>query len=148
MTLPDLTALSLGVRTPVNWMQEPIVVVNSDVALSKELCAVLEREHFRTTALHSLMSLDEEIQGRARRVVILDLDNLPVDNRVFRGLKRTNSGVCIIGLSTRSFHPELKEAMSSHIYACLSKPVDSDELIYWLKSICENDSDSRDSPGK
>jgi hypothetical protein len=35
----------------------------------------------------------------------------------------------------------LQEAMSKHIYVNLSKPVDADELIYWLRSICENDAD-------
>jgi len=44
------------------------------------------------------------------------------------------------------FHPELEEAMSKHIHASLVKPVDDEELLYWLKSICENDSDSRDPP--
>jgi DNA-binding NtrC family response regulator len=118
-------------------MQEPIVVVDADEKQRQEMCTVLEREDYRTVALHSLATLDQEIQEGTRQIVILDLDTIPVDNRFFRGLRRQNPGVCIIGLSSRPFHPELKEAMSSHIYACLGKPVDEEELVYWIKSLCE-----------
>ena len=118
-------------------MQEPVVVVDADEKQRQEMCAVLEREDYRTVALHSLANLGREIREGERRVLILDLDTIPVDNRFFRGLKKENPGVCVIGLSSRPFHPELKEAMSSHIYACLGKPVDEEELVFWVKSLCE-----------
>ena len=127
-------------------MRESILVVDANEKQRHNLCTMLEREHFSTTALHSLLSLEREMREPGRRAIILDLDTLPVDNHLFRVLKKTNPGVCIIGLSSRPFHPELEEAMSKHIHACLAKPVDDEELIYWLKSICENDSDSRDPP--
>ena len=127
-------------------MREPIVLVDGDEKQCHHLCAMLEREHFSTTALHSLVTLEKEMQEPGHRVVVLDFDTLPVDNRLFRILKKTRPEICIIGLSNRPFHPELEEAMSKHIHVCLAKPVDHEELIYWLKSICENDADSRDPP--
>jgi DNA-binding NtrC family response regulator len=120
-------------------MEEPIVVVNANQAQCQELCAVLEREHFRTTTLHSLMALEGEFQEGGCRVVILDLESLPVDNRLFRDLKRKNPRAHIIVLSNRSFHPELEEAMSRHISSCLTKPVDIEELLYWLRSVCQEE---------
>lgn len=119
-------------------MEEPILVVDADEAACKELCASLDKEHFRTTALHALADLEEEVEGTVCRVVILDLDNLPVDNRFFRELNRKNPGVHIVGLSNRPFHPELEEAMSRHISSCLTKPVDIEELVYWIRSICQS----------
>ena len=127
-------------------MQEPVVVVDSDENQSLELCRLLEAEHYKTTALYSIANLEGAVCKNDCQVVIVDLDNLPVENRLFRELKKSNPALRIIGISSRPFHPELQEAMSKHIYVNLSKPVDSDELIYWLKSICENDADSRDSP--
>ena len=132
--------------TPETWTQKPIVVVHGDEAQCRKLCNVLELGHYATIAFHSLFNLEREIGETGRQVVILDLDTLPVNNRLFRNLRSKNPGVCIIGLSRRPFHPELEEAMSRHIYACLSKPVDHEELIYWLKSLSENNADSRDSP--
>jgi len=119
-------------------MEEPIVVVNANETQCRELCAVLEREHFRATAMYSLMRLKGEIKEGSCRVVIVDFDSLPVDNLLFRDLKRENAEVHIIGLSSRPFHPELEEAMSRHISSCLSKPVDVEELIYWIRSICQS----------
>jgi hypothetical protein len=37
------------------------------------------------------------------------------------------------------FHPELKDAICYHIYACLTKPVDPDELLFWIKSIYDEE---------
>ena len=119
-------------------MKKPIVVVNADKAQCLELCAVLEQEHFRTTALHSLMALEGEVKEDSCRVVIVDLDSLPVDNLQFRALKRKNPEVQIVVLSSRPFHPELEEAMSRHISSCLSKPLDTEELIYWISSVCDS----------
>ena len=116
-------------------MEGPILVVDGDEKQCRSLCATLEHEHFATTAFHSLLNLESEIRESGRRVVILDLDTLPVNNRLFRTLRRTNPAVCIIGLSRRPFHPELEEAMSQHIYACLSRPLDEEELFYWIKSL-------------
>ena len=128
-------------------MQEPIVVVDSDENQSLELRQLLEAEHYKTTALYSLANLEGVVSKNGCQVVIVDLDNLPVENRLFKDLKKSNPALRILGISSRPFHPELQEAMSTHIYVNLSKPVDSDELIHWLKSLCENDADSRDSPG-
>lgn len=114
------------------------MVVNANVKQCQELCAVLEQERFRTTALHSLIPLQGEVKEGGCRVVIVDLDSLPVDNFLFRSLKRINPGVHIVGLSSRPFHPELEEAMSHHISSCLSKPVDVEELVYWIRSICQS----------
>lgn len=99
------------------------------------LCALLQRRDYRAMPLHSVMSLEREIQRSGYQVVILDLDSLPVSNRLVRDLKKMNPGVRIIGLSSRPFHPELKEAISNYMFACISKPLDEDELVYYLKSI-------------
>jgi DNA-binding NtrC family response regulator len=119
-------------------MDRPIVVVDADKAQCKKLCTLLERSNYRTVASHSLSNLERSVEEGALQVVILDLDNLPVDNRFIMDLRRENPGVRIMGLSSRPFHPELQEAISKHFYACLYKPVDTDELLFWLRSIWEN----------
>ena len=119
-------------------MEGPIIVVDADEKETDALRAVLEGDNYPAIALTALGDLEGKIQETASSVVILDLDTLPVDNRFIRDLKRQKDNVYIIGLSSRPFHPELQEAVSTHIYACLGKPVDTDELLYWLKSINEN----------
>lgn len=119
-------------------MCRPIIVVGADREECQTLCSALERDNYSTIAMDSLVNLETRMQETASSVVILDLDTLPLDNRYIRHLKRQKEKVYIIGLSSRPFHPELQEAVSTHIYACLGKPVDTDELVYWLKSINEN----------
>jgi DNA-binding NtrC family response regulator len=128
-------------------MEKEVVVLDADEKQCKELCAVLKERHYRVDPMHSLLDLESHIQGSGCRLVILDLDTIPVDNLALRELKRKNPGLYIVGLSKRQFHPELEEAIGSHIYACLGKPVDPDELVYWLRSIYEDDADQKDPSG-
>jgi len=119
-------------------LHDAIVVAGTSEDQFYDLSATLAEEHYRPMILDSLTCLEERVAEDTRRLVILDLDTFPVDNRLIRNLKRQNPSMCILALSSRSFHPELEEAMRTHIFACLVKPIDVDELIYWVRSICKN----------
>ncbi len=67
--------------------------------------------------------------------VLLDLDSLEVSNRAVRQMTLKFPHVCFLCTSWESLHPELQDAICYHIYACVQKPVDPDELLYWLKCI-------------
>lgn len=128
-------------------MTRAVVIVDPEEQYSKELCAVLEREKYRAVALTSLEGLDRFLQSGLSHALILDLDHAQLDNRSLRGLRRENRQLCIIGLSSRSFHPELKEALSQHIDACFAKPVDWDDLVYYLKGALRNSQSKLLPPG-
>jgi len=114
-----------------------VAVVDADVQKCQGLCALLEQASIHGAPLYSLEDLHEHLKKEQVRVLILDLDTLAVDNNFFRNLKKHNRDLCILCLSSRTYHPGLQEAMGSHIYASLVKPLDSEELLYWLKSILE-----------
>ncbi len=129
-------------------MDRPVLVVDADKAQCQKLCTLLENSNYRTVASHSLPNLETRVKEGDLQAVILDLDTLPVDNRFIMGLRRENPGVCIMGLSSRRFHPELKEAISKgFFYACLHRPVDMEELFYWLRSIDDKEVGSENSEG-
>ncbi|MEW6349482.1 MAG: response regulator [Thermodesulfobacteriota bacterium] len=119
-------------------MKATITVVDADKEQAAALRTLLEQENYSAVSCESLARLDELLQADCSRVAVVDLDTVPVDNRGFRNLKRKYTTVRVIALSSRRFHPELEEAMASHIYACLGKPVNIEELAYLLRSIfCE-----------
>ena len=124
-------------RLGVWLMKEPIVVVNANEEESIQLFEALESESYKIITMNSLFNLEEKIQETACGMVILDLDGLPVDDRFFMSLRKKFPALPIIGLSERTYHPELKEALSSHICVCLVKPTDIEELIYCIRSFCE-----------
>ena len=70
--------------------------------------------------------------------VLMDIDSVAVDNRVIRELAADCPATPFLCISRERVHPELKDAISNHIYACLNKPVDQDELRYWMKCIKED----------
>jgi DNA-binding NtrC family response regulator len=100
-----------------------------------EMAATLEATGFRVSMCRSTSDLERLIRRKSGGVVILDLDNPLFNNRTLGGMKRKHPALQMIGVSSRPFHPELKEAMSSYLYACISKPVDVEELTYLVKAI-------------
>lgn len=129
-------------------MHESKIGVHAGPEESRKLCAMLDRHHYRAIPFHTLDELTPAVRKEFCHAVILDLDSLSVDNRFIRKLCKENPGLRVIGTSGRRFHPELEESMRTFISACLSKPVDEDELIYWLKSISGGEPGSRASPRK
>lgn len=116
-------------------MTSGIVVLGSSLEEGNKLCELLDERQLQASSVEAFSNLEKHIQEKDCHVAIMDLDNLPLDATLFRKLKRLKPSLNIIGFSSRSFHPELKEAMSNHIYACLNKPLDDDELVYCIKSL-------------
>jgi DNA-binding NtrC family response regulator len=126
-------------------MSRSILLVTPYPSEHWQLSEVLEGNDYRTVSFNSLIELYRELEIRPHEAVILDLDALPVDNRFFKEFHGKHPGVCIVGLSSRTFHPELEEAMRHHISACLSKPLKAEELIFWLRGVCGEELDARAS---
>jgi DNA-binding NtrC family response regulator len=121
-------------------MQKGIVVLDSQEESSQELCNILKSKRYPATAIQFLSDLEPLIKKEDYIAVIVDIDSIPVDNRSIRNLALKHPGVRFLCTSKDRFHPELKDAICYHIYACLNKPVDPDELLYWIKSIYEEES--------
>ena len=118
-------------------MGKRIVVLDGIRKSNDELRAVLKSLHYPSFAIQSLPHLEDLIQIDEDTAVIIDIDSVPVDNRTLRNLASTYPDVRFLCTSKDRFHPDLKDAIRNHFYACLTKPVDPDELLYWIKSIFE-----------
>jgi len=116
-------------------VKESVLIYDSDKKQCLELCALLNNKDYQTTPVHSLNHLGKHICETDFQILVLDLDTVQVDKKLFRDLKKLKPSLSILGLSNRPFHPELEEAMSRYIYACLNKPIDEDELVFFLKSL-------------
>ena len=121
-------------------MNTEIAIVDSSEALKRSITKALAETQYRITCL-SVAGLENHLSQKDCRVVILDLDSAAADTFFFRNLKRSHPGLKIIVVSRHPYHPDLEEAMSRHIFASISKPVDPDEIVFLLKNI-DDESDS------
>jgi DNA-binding NtrC family response regulator len=124
-------------------MKKGIVVLDADQRQCRRLCSLLEKGQYSTIPMHSIQYLEANLKQSNCLAVVLDIDTVPIDNRTVRELTIKFPGVSFFCLSDKPFHPELKDAICYHIYACLNKPVDLDELFYFLRSIYENETDTK-----
>lgn len=124
-------------------MRREVIVFDPDKEHCRDLCVALEREQYRTASVDSLQILRSRLDRDLTLALFLDLDLISLDNRTLREIRAGYREIRIIGLSRRTFHPELKEALSRYIDACFSKPVDLDSLLYYLKGAQDNFTEGR-----
>jgi DNA-binding response OmpR family regulator len=114
-------------------VRKPIVILGADERQAAELCSVLTREKYRPLSLSSIPEFVAGLLECSPEALIIDFDWVPMDNRTLRELRARTQSLCIIGVSSRTFHPELKESLRLYVDACFSKPLDYDALLYYLR---------------
>ena len=118
--------------------EKEVIVLDAETTQSQNLVAFLNDNAYTATPMNSMVNLDQYLAETDCRAVVLNLDSIPVTNKLLRDLKRKKPSINIIAHSKRQFHPELEEALREYISVCLAEPVDTDELGYWLKTVYEN----------
>jgi len=114
-----------------------VAVADADKQNCRAICALLEQANIPVASMNTLKVLADYLKREPVAVLLIDLDTLPVDNTFFRSLKKQYPNLHIFCLSSRPHHPGLEEAMGAHICASLAKPLNSEELFFWLKAISE-----------
>ena len=118
------------------------MVIDANTEQRREFCELLEQTQFHAIEVDSAYNLAQLIKDTGCRTIFWDIDTVPADNRTVRDLTLKFPGVYFFCISKHPFHPELKDAICYHIYACINRPIDPDELFYWLRSIEENETNS------
>ena len=118
--------------------EKEVIVLDAETTQSQNLVAFLNDNAYSATPMNSLTNMDQYMAAIDCRAIVLNLDSIPVTNKLLRDLKRKKPSINIIAHSKRQFHPELEEALREYISVCLAEPIDTEELGYWLNSIYEN----------
>jgi len=129
-------------------MNESVVLVGEDSVDFATIKMLLEKAFYRPIVVSSLKKVEKAIGKKPCLAALIDFDTVPLNNKTIKSFKQRVPGLSLIIISEKKYHPELKEAITDHIYACVSKPVDPDELEYWLASIHRNETRSRDTPAR
>ena len=114
------------------------MVIDADIQHGRQFCDLLQDLNYSVSLIHSLKDLEQELHKDPEVAVILDLDTVPVNSQFLRGLRKIHPQLHMLGISRLSYHPGLEEVIGSYLFACLVKPLDVEELSFWLKSITEN----------
>ncbi len=112
-------------------------ILGADPHETSTICRLIQTGAYRTRVFGSLAEL-HRCSPEEWLAVILDIDSLPLDNRTIRNLTSTYPAVAFFCTSRERFHPEIKEAICHHLFACLNKPIDADELHYLLKCVSDD----------
>jgi hypothetical protein len=123
-----------------------VIILGAAPQDTASICRLIETGPYRTQHYACL----EELKKHASDTwlaIILDIDSVPLDNRTIRNLTLAYPAIAFFCTSWERFHPEIKDAICYHLFACLNKPIDADELHYLLKCISDDETSSRDPTG-
>jgi DNA-binding response OmpR family regulator len=117
--------------------RKSVILVEPDEDRSRTLCSILEGADYEPFSVSSLSEATASLKKEPHGALIIDLDYSSPDNRLLKELRQEHPSLCLVGLSSRSFHPEFEEALSRYIDACFVKSAGYEELLYWLKAVFE-----------
>jgi DNA-binding NtrC family response regulator len=123
-----------------------ILIVSNNPVEADQVSGMLADKRYTSQIVTSIELLISKLDQRCRRSVLIDIDSVPVDNRSIRNLTLTYPAIYFFCMSRDRFHPELKDAICYHIYACMNKPINPEELIYWMRCIDRAENESRGPP--
>jgi DNA-binding NtrC family response regulator len=112
--------------------------LNGDPKQNAGICRLLEKAGCLAQIVGSPAELKNRLKDKACIALILDIDSVAVDNRSIKEIATEFPDIPLLCISNEPFHPELKDSILDSIYACLTKPIDPDELNYWVKCIRED----------
>lgn len=113
--------------------------MNVDSEESDSIALLLKQTTFKTQFVAAPSEIKKVLKDASFLAILIDIDSAVVDNRYIKDLASQFPTIPLLFISKDRFHPELKDSIRDHIYACLTKPLDPDELNYWLKCIREDD---------
>jgi len=119
--------------------KKTVLVLDADKNQCRQLCRLIANSQYKVVPLYSFHDLEKILKEIECLAIFWDFDTVPIENRIIRDLTIKFPRVFFFGLSSRTFHPELQDAICYHIYACINRPIDVDELFYWLRSIHEDE---------
>jgi DNA-binding NtrC family response regulator len=122
-----------------NSIHKKVFILDSDTDQSKAFCDLLEAENYFADIVSSLVHLHDYLAKELCLAVFIDVDTVSVTNRDIRELSVEYPSVYFFCLSKEKVHPELKDAIGQYVYACINRPIDLDELHYWLRTISAED---------
>ncbi len=116
-------------------MEKKVILISKKSKELNQIDTILSKNNYRSHLIERIENLNKELTNTPCNCVILDLDSISIDNRTIRELTIEYPHIYFLCMSKDRFHPELKDAICYHIYACLTKPLDYEELLYWLRCI-------------
>jgi len=120
-------------------MKNRILFVYNNQDEWRDLQKELKSQNYVANLARSLEEMATLLKVMSFLAVIIDIDSVPVDNRIIRKITIEFPDAPLLCVSLDKFHPELDDAICYHIYACINKPIDTEELFYWLRCIREDE---------
>jgi len=116
-------------------MEKEFYIITNNSKFGNSFVGLLPEGQYRTSVLTSLITLTDESPIASTCIAAVDIDSFEPDIQRIRALKKKFSNLVLLAFSERKFHPEHKEVLSEHFFACLTKPIDMDELLYLIKDL-------------
>lgn len=117
------------------YVETLIVIVGKNNDGYQSLIQLLQGEGYKGITIKSVKALEAYLSQKECMAVLIDIDSVLVENRKVRELTVQYPNSPFLCMSDKKYHPKLKETICYHVYACINKSIDPEEIFYLLRSI-------------
>ncbi|SDB53306.1 hypothetical protein SAMN05660653_02637 [Desulfonatronum thiosulfatophilum] len=118
-------------------MDQTAVVLLDDADELRQVEALLAVHRLRMLHCIQVTDLERMLASSGKCLILLNLETDGVDDSLLRRMGRTHPQAPIIGISKRTYHPELEQALRSNLRAVVARPIDEDELNLCLRGVMD-----------
>lgn len=111
-------------------MAVKFLIISADSTLDSLLSPLADKQGFLSQRFACWTQLPARIDETS--LLLIDLDSVPTDNTLINNIKTENPEMHIIATSKERFHPHLGQSLQKNVLAVLNKPLDLEELQFWL----------------
>lgn len=109
-----------------------LLIISADSELAPVLSALAEKQGVLSQRFASWSQFPVHISGTG--LLLIDLDSVPTDNAQINNVKSENPEIQIVATSTERLHPHLSQSFQKNVLAMLNKPLDLEELQFWMRN--------------
>ncbi|WP_031387839.1 hypothetical protein [Desulfonatronum thiodismutans] len=116
-------------------MDQTAFVLHDDAEEVRQVERLLTQFRLTTRRCNKVGELERHLASCRECLVLLNLETEGVDNALLGRMGRVCPDIHIIGISRRSYHPELEQALRTNLRAVVTRPLDEDELNLCLRGV-------------
>lgn len=120
-------------------MVPTILVIDPDPSHRRHFKEVLDHIGMAGDYFAGVEGLPAGFEITVYPAAVIDLDSISRPRPLLESWRQRHRDIRLIGVSEKTFHPDLGDIIDRYLFACLKKPVEEEELAYLLKSVTRSD---------
>ena len=118
-------------------MRQEVIILNPDFSESQHTIQLLKSNGYYSNAVDNFEAFLKALGNPECIAGLIDIDCFKINNNQVQEIAEQHPNTVLFFTSTERIHPDLKESIAQFVFACMTKPLNPNELVFWLRSLMD-----------